>query len=387
MLSGIVRGEEFFIGGFKVMRVLQVVTRLDDYGGAQSHVLSLVKKLQENRDTCLLLGGCQGEIDWHFKSDEFRVRKIRTLVRPIAPVRDLLAILEVRKLIKNYRPDILCLHSSKAGAIGRLAALGLKIPVVFTAHGWAFTEGVSPLKQFTFKIFEKVLARFTTVIITVSAYDRDLALRCRVAEPGKVVVIHNGVEDITLASEKPSNRGPRIVMVARFDEPKDQMLLLRALEKLRDIDWQLDLIGDGPKRSSLRGKAEQLGLESRVIFLGSVHNVHQYISMGDIFVLASKWEGLPISVIEAMQVGLPVICSNVGGVSEIVRHGQTGYLVRAGSVDDLKRKLEDLIMNPSRRLAMGQAGRELYERELKQERMMQKTLEVYRKAIALYLER
>jgi glycosyltransferase involved in cell wall biosynthesis len=155
------------------------------------------------------------------------------------------------------------------------------------------------------------------------------------------------------------DRVPTIVMVARFTEVKDQCTLLHAFAKTR-TEARLRLVGDGPLRLQCVALARSLGIEKRVEFLGDRGDVPSILADADIFVLASKAEMFPISILEAMRAGLPVIASNVGGVHELVIHGETGVLVKSQSVDSLLDALNLMIANPKLRARLGQEARRCF---------------------------
>lgn len=300
------------------------------------------------------------------------------LARPIDPAADVRAYRQIRAVLQALSPQLLSTHSSKAGWLGRLAARSLGIPVLFTAHGWAFTEGVPQPKRTVYLWAERLAAPLAARIITVSHYDRELATRYGVGSPEQLITVHNGMPDVSPSFRaRPEVDPPRLVMVARFGAQKDHAALLQALNKLRDLPWSLDLIGGGDGRETVEHLAQLQGLAERVRFLGSRADVAEHLAQAQIFVLASRWEGLPRSILEAMRAGLPVVASDVGGVREAVDHGKTGLLVPRGDVDALRAALEQLLRQPEMRKRMGRAGRARYETHFTFERMLAETLQVY----------
>lgn len=171
-------------------------------------------------------------------------------------------------------------------------------------------------------------------------------------------------------------------MVARLSWWKDHQTLLRALAGLVELEWTLDLVGDGPTRFQIEALAASLKISDRVYFHGFRSDVASYLAAAQLFVLASKWEGFPRSILEAMRAGLPVVASDVGGVHESVRDGETGFVVRAGDVEELRERLRRLITSPTLRLQMGRAGRALYEERYSFERLVAQTTAVYSAVLA-----
>jgi glycosyltransferase involved in cell wall biosynthesis len=171
-------------------------------------------------------------------------------------------------------------------------------------------------------------------------------------------------------------------MVARFEEQKDHHTLFHALAGLTENSWEVDLIGDGPLLSRARAEAEGLGIAGRVRFLGSRRDVAEQLAGAQGFLLISKWEGFPISILEAMRAGLPVIASAVGGIPESVTDDETGLLVPYRDPEGLRHRLARLIRDAGLRARLGASGRSRYEREFTLDHSFSKTLQVYREAAA-----
>jgi glycosyltransferase involved in cell wall biosynthesis len=171
-----------------------------------------------------------------------------------------------------------------------------------------------------------------------------------------------------------------IVMVARFAAPKDHECLLRALSGLAE-PFTLWLIGGGPRLPEARTETVGLGISDRVVFMGSRSDVPELLAKAHIFALVSNYEGLPISILEAMRAGLPVVATDVGGVRECVRHNENGFLVPRANVENLRAKLRELIVSPSLREQMGQAGRKLFQKQFTEADMIQKSIEVYQSVL------
>ncbi len=218
-------------------------------------------------------------------------------------------------------------------------------------------------------------------VIAVSDYDRDLAVRCHVLARNQVCVIHNGIADVSFRAAPAVGRQVNIVMVARFAAQKAHNCLLRALQDLQG-NFDLWLIGDGPDIEQARANSVRLGVSDRVVFMGARNDVPELLAKAHIFVLASNYEGLPISILEAMRAGLPVVASDVGGVGESVCDGENGFLVPRGDVLTLRERLQRLISNETLRAKMGAASRRRYVEEFTSEQMVSKTLAVYKKVLA-----
>jgi glycosyltransferase involved in cell wall biosynthesis len=364
------------------LKIIFIITRSDTIGGAQVYVINLVQSLIAAGYKALILVGGAGPFTRELERKEIPYRSLRYLSRYILIKEDWNAILEIRGILKEVNPDLVSVHSSKAGWLGRMAARSLGIPVVFTAHGWSFSDGIPLKKAMIFKWAERFAAPCADKIITVSEYDQKLALKSRVASSKKLIAIHNSVPDITpdwLAS--PENQPPRIMMIARFEGQKDHLTLFNALAMLPDREWYLELVGDGPLRPAFEKLAFDLGIGTRVKFWGECRDIAQKLSKAQLFVLTSHWEGFPLSILEAMRAGLPVIASDVGGVPEQITDGENGFLVPRNDSNILQQKLLQLIDNPKLRVQMGAAGRDHYTAEFNFDTFLKKTLMVYHNTI------
>lgn len=361
------------------MRIAYIVTRSDLIGGAQVHVRDLAAALNDHGHEAVVLTSGSGPYVDALRAAGVETVPLRHLGAAIRPFQDARALFEIHATLKRLQPDLLSAHSSKAGILGRAAAKLLGLPVVFTAHGWAFTPGIPRREAAVYRWIEQLAAPLATRIITVSEFDRQLALSHRLASPDKVVTVHNGMPDIPPGLRADPGRSPvRLVMTARFEPQKDHKTLFRALAGLREQPWQLDLIGDGPLLPEAEAMVRDLGLAGRVRFWGQRMDVAERLSEAQVAVLITNWEGFPRSILEAMRAGLPVVSSAVGGIAESVRDGETGFVVAQGDVEGLQRRLQLLLADPALRSRMGQSGRERYERHFTLNHTVEKTLAVYR---------
>ena len=367
------------------LRIVYLITRMDSLGGAQVHVRDMALAMRELGHQVIVLCNGEGDFTRQLVAAGIDCHEIPGLQRSLHPLSDFRAFLAIRCRLMVLRPDLLSLHSSKAGWLGRLAGAQLGIPTVFTAHGWSFSGGLPPLRGGLYLWLEKLLAPLTRQLICVSRADHQLGLTHRLALPDRISLIHNGVHDVSSdLRARPTLHPPRLVMVARFQEPKDHIGLFRALAALKTRDWSLELIGGGPLLAKMRTLAADLGLEQQLIFSGECTDVEVRLAKAQIFILLSRREGFPRSILEAMRAGLPVIASNVGGICEALTHGGNGYLLPAeGDTESLLQFLLPLLDSPALREKMGEAGRVRFAREFSFPVMFQKTLDLYHRVLEL----
>lgn len=365
-------------------KILLIVT-LSERGGAQQVVYQLARHFQPHYD---LTVACApgGDLIPRLRRQGIRVVEFPDLVRPFDPWHDTRALWQLARWMRTEGFDLVHAHSTKAGLLARWAARRAGVPIVlFTAHGWAFAEGRAAWMRWGLARLERWIARKTDRIICVSHYDRELALRYKVARPEQLVVIHNGVEPQALlrGAADPSlvgEPGPWIVSVCRLAPQKDPLTLLRAFRALPQ--GKLLLVGDGPLRPTVERFVQREGLGGRVVLVGEQEHVGAFLKRADVFALSSRWEGSPLTIIEAMLVGLPVVATRVGGVPELVEHGTTGLLVPAGDPEALARALAQVLADPRRRRTMAACGRKKAWQEFTLERMLDQVRQLYHTLLA-----
>ncbi|BBM20584.1 glycosyltransferase family 4 protein [Lactiplantibacillus pentosus] len=311
------------------MKIVYVITQAT-WGGAQAHLYSLIERQVKIGNTVTLISGIEGRLSNQIKKNLPQVKLviISNLVRQVSLINDFKAIRALRKLLKRLKPNILHLHSSKAGMVGRLAALGLSMKVVFTVHGWGFTPGVSKKQQFLIKLVEKTLRPLTTYYICVSRFDYQLGVENGIineSHPG--VVIYNGVREVRCTVHNERSEKPFVLtMAARFNSQKRQDLLIQALAYIPDdLPLICNFLGNGPLLPNCQQLTQKLQVDDKVNFVGSVDNVQKHYQQSDGAILISDYEGLPISLVEALAQHLPIIASNVGGNEELIHNN--GFLV------------------------------------------------------------
>jgi len=361
------------------IKILRVIARLN-MGGPALHVSYLTAGLRERGyDTTLVAGTlARGEDSMSFVADarDVEVVRIDELGREISPLRDLVATLRLARLIRRERPDILHTHTAKAGTVGRVAALlaGRRAPpiVVHTFHGHVLRGYFGPVRSGLFRLLERWLAARTTALIAVSPQVRDDLVALGVAPPERFVVIRLGIElDERVAAEGNGRAESRrylgiasdrfaVGWIGRMTAVKRTDDVLVAFRRLRDdgVDAVLCMVGDGPDRTELERRAHELGVIRDTLFLGYQEDVAPFYAAFDALVLPSSNEGTPVSAIEALAAGRPVVATRVGGVPDVVREGQDGFLVDPGATDDLADRLARLARDPALRERMGGAGRE-----------------------------
>ena len=288
---------------------------------------------------------------------------------------------EIYRLIKLFRKQsisVLHCHGSRADVIGGIAAGIYGIPAVSTVHGFT---AYSPKMRFYEWLDKRALKFLFRTILAVSNKLRLELLQSGISSE-KVLVLRN-IPRLTFSpahANSPSGNGRiRVGFVGRLSPEKGLAFLVEAFGKLKtDQDIHLNIIGEGPEKASIIEKVKSLGLEDRVTFHRYVPDAETIYPMIDLLILPSLTEGIPLTLLEGMLFGLPIIASDVGGIPEIIENNRSGLLVKAGSVDDLTEKMNLLIEDPDMRMRLGNGARERISSICDFDKWKETLLKVYR---------
>lgn len=377
------------------LKVLYIITK-SETGGAQKYVQDLANNLNQNSfEAKILYGGCD-------------LRWLSNKVRPWAFfINDWLAIWELVKTYQKEQPNIIHLNSSKAGVLGsvaakiysltlRLTTYDLRPKVIFTAHGWVFnpTNSLPAPIRWSYIIFHKISALFQNQIICVSEYDLKLANQCRIAPPQKLTAIHNGIDPNIKFLDKETARkelikklGPRatnyalhaewpwIGSVGRLVKEKNYETFIQAANLVPNAYFFI--IGAGPEYESYKLLVKGYKLENRFFFIEPTGNDAQYLKALDVFVMSSIKEGLPYILLEAMLAELPIVVTETGGMPEMIKNNESGFLVAQKSPQLLAQAINGLIANPGIAKNLKQLAQKSAKEKFSLPAMIRKTESVY----------
>jgi glycosyltransferase involved in cell wall biosynthesis len=360
------------------MRIAYAITRADAVGGASIHVRDLASAMLARGHQVLVLIGGTGLVTDELAGAGVPFQPLAHLRRSLSPWSDTRAVWEFAAALREFSPHLVSAHTAKAGWIARAACAWLGIPAIYTPHGlWVGARAKAPLR-IPARLAERAAGRWNHDVVCVCEAERQLALASRIAPRGRLHVIHNGVRDVAAELRaSPAGAPCRVVSVARFEEPKDHAALLMAMSRLADLDWELELVGDGPLEKNCRALAGRLGIAGRVRFLGYQHDPAATLARASLFVLSSRSEALPRSVLEAMRAGLPVVASAVGGLPEMVDNRINGLLIPLSDRGGLTLAIREMIVDGPARAAYGRASRAAYEARFRFELMLEKTVALY----------
>lgn len=367
-------------------RILRIANRFN-LGGPTYNVGYLTKYLAPAFET-LLVGGQHDETEEgsHHILEDMGIAPviIEEMKREVSPGIDLAAYRKVKRIIADFKPDIVHTHASKAGAIGRQAAADMKVPVVVhTFHGHYFHGYFSPYKTAFYKAVERNLARKSDAIVAISdSQKHEIGTVHGICPPDKITVVPLGFDLARFRDGRDAKRRQfrqefelsdddvAVGLIGRLVPIKNHELYLQALtQALKTANSRLVpfIVGDGELHDQVLGRATELGWkvlegnqrshEPRTLYFTSWRRDIDVVMAGlDINVLTSHNEGTPVSLIEAQASGTPVLATDVGGVREVVSDGVTGFVVPAGDLEALTEKLNLLINDHETRIRMSGLG-------------------------------
>ncbi|HBS86610.1 MAG: hypothetical protein A2W91_20550 [Bacteroidetes bacterium GWF2_38_335] len=392
-------------------RILRIINRFN-LGGPTYNAANLTKYLEPEFET-LLVGGMKDETE---DSSEFILEKlgitpviIPEMRREINPRHDLIAYNKIKKIIKDFKPDIVHTHAAKAGTIGRLAAYNCKVPViVHTFHGHVFHSYFKSYTTTIFKKIERQLAKKSTKIIAVSENQKDeLANKYKITKAENIEVIPLGF-DLSRFHENMYEKRRQfrteynikddevaIGIVGRLVPIKNHEFFLESIKSIKNktnSPIRVFIVGDGESRESLIQKTKDLKLDfvfngdlktksATITYTSWIKDVDYVYAGMDIIALTSLNEGTPVSLIEAQASNRAIISTNVGGIENIVIPGKTALLSKNGSLKDFSGKLLELVNNEQLRLDISSDGWDFVKNKFHYEQLMDNMRNLYYKLL------
>lgn len=350
--------------------VAHLITKLE-LGGAQQNTLFTVSHLDRARFRPMLIVGEPGLLDQEAATlPDVTLHRVPSLVRPINPFMDVLALIKLILLLARLKPAIVHTHSSKAGILGRLAAKLAGVPIILhSIHGFGFTPSQPPMVQRLLIALERLAARVTTGFIAVSDANRRQGVALGLFPADRCTVIRSGIDRALFRTTRVDRSAKRralgldpvrpvVGMIAPFKPQKAPLDFVRMAGLVYGAkpDTQFLLVGDGELRSAIEAEVARLGLAGVVHLAGWRRDIPEVMRCLDLLVLTSRWEGLPRVYLEALASGVPVIGTAVDGAAEAVQDGVNGYLVGPGDLRSLAERVLSLLTRPEEAARMGQAG-------------------------------
>lgn len=372
------------------MRILFVTSK--SFGGAGKYISVLTDGMGGAID-CEIIYYPSGvsqdvEVEKHF----FRVHHFssKPCFNPVSLIKN---ILQVRRLLLSGGYTAMHSHTSLGGLVGRVGAFLTRrqIAVIHTLHAYGADEFTPALQKWFYWLIEKVLDQMTDIYISPSRHMVEYGGRIRLIDSRKARVIYN-----SLPLEEP---GPKksvqreqvremlgvaldetvFLFCGRLEHQKGVDVLIQALARLpANAAFRLLICGDGNLRESLERLSHKLGMSDRLVWLGWQADVNPFYAASDIYVMPSRWESFGLVFLEAMNYKLPIISTRVQAVPEVVEDGVCGVLVSSESPVELAEAMWNMLSNPSRRIAYGEAGRAVLQKKFAFDKFIGEHLRVYR---------
>lgn len=350
-------------------------------GAGVVHSISQLARIQANSGfDVILVHSCRPETPPPEQLDRLFPPPIRRIhipmVTPVSPLKDARDVIALARLFKQLRPEVIHLHSSKAGILGRVAAMlsGYGVRTFYSPRGFAFLrQDVSPIKRWLYLSFERIAAFLRGTLVACSGTEAQLA-QDRVGHRG-VVLVENSAEfaHITEATGSAAPR-TRVVTSGRLCYQKAPWRFRELAVGLNDLPADFIWIGGGELEHFLSVPDDRSVSLTSTGWLNRAEVLAE-LSQSDIFVMTSLWEGMPLSLIEAQATGLPAVVPDVVGCRDIVRHGETGFICK--SDNELTLRVRELIANRELRQTMGRAARKMARERFSVERMHKEMVDVY----------
>jgi glycosyltransferase involved in cell wall biosynthesis len=358
------------------MRICHVITRLIIGGAQENTVLTCRGLAQRGHEVTLIAGeetGPEGSLWPKAEQAGCAIIRIPSLRRAVSLFHDWQARRELRRAFEHLRPEVVHTHSSKAGILGRSAANAAGIPaIVHTIHGMSFNRTQPLMVQATYRYLERRAARYTTRFVAVADAMADQAVIAGIADRERFLTIRSGVETEAFTPRAEVREAVRrkwgvaedevvVGTIARLFENKgyEEIMAASPLAVARNAKLRFVWIGDGAHRYRYENQLRALGLRDRVRLIGLVDpdRVASYLNGFDMLVHASRWEGLPRAVVQALLMRVPAISFDNDGAPEVVVPGETGLLVRFGDVGALSGAIAQLADDAALRKRLGEEGR------------------------------
>ena len=341
--------------------------------GVQRVTLDELMRLDRQRYEPWLICQKAGPLTEAAEKEGIRCIYVPELVREISTKNDSKALIALTQLFRKYRFDVVHTHSSKTGVLGRVAGKLAKVPVVMhSVHGFAFPAAKSKLEYSIFLAMEWIGARCSDAMVFLNDTDQSIARTQLQANEDMLHLLPNGVDTFKFSPLPAGWRSmlrrslldvdsdtPCVVMLGRLWRQKNPECFVEAAIKLLNTGQQAHffMLGDGEYRDSLQRRINEAGYGSEIHLLGWRTDVPRLLNAMDLFVLPSRWEGMPLAILEAQAIGLPVVASDIPGNRDLVHDGTDGLLCKSDDVDSLAEKLATLLSDKNLRLKYGEAGR------------------------------
>ena len=385
-----------------MIKVLRIINRFN-LGGPTFNAALLTRYLDDDFET-LLIGGVpdEGETDSLHILEKYDVKPIiiPELIRNPNPVSDRKAYRKIKAIIEEFKPDIVHTHASKAGVLGRKAAISCGVKtIVHTYHGHVFHSYFGKFKTHLIKSLERNLAKKSSGIVAISNLQKEeLVKKHRICAADKVKVVPLGFDLSSFLQDNSAKRDQvrndykieagdvAIAIVGRLAPIKNHSFFLKVIEQLLEkgvLNIKVFIVGDGSERELIEKMSNSLNKKygQKITLTSWIFDIATFNKGMDIICLTSDNEGTPVSLIEAQASGLPVISTDVGGVRDIVLDGESGFITKLGDIETYVEKLRLLVENEKLRVKFAAKGRDFVTSRFNYERLAKDISAYYRELL------
>ena len=318
--------------------------------GAQRHAVESVKDHLAHGHNCMVIAGEIGAASAMVEEMGVTVKQASFLKNSYNPITGSKAVNEIAAVIETFKPDLVISHSTIAGIVARVACYHKRVPNIFTVQGWPFEKGTRWHQRLAGLVIEYLLKPFSDSYYCVSHFTADYGIKTlgfkntsRIYVGGNMHINMNG------CPVPPCTIHKNVLMVAGLRGQKDHITALKALEKIVTQNLvpglQFTFLGDGPEKKKIENFIVQRNLQQHVIMAGETNNVTTYYDNADIVILPTYYEGLPLSLLEALQRAKPLIATNVGGNKEVILENVNGNTIRVEDDEALAKYIADYYTN------------------------------------------
>ncbi|MBS3741459.1 MAG: glycosyltransferase family 4 protein [Candidatus Cloacimonetes bacterium] len=363
----------------KKRRILHIQL-LPILSGVQNAMLYLLQHLSNKKYDISVLSAPDGPLVNRVESLGFRHIALPNFERLIN-FKDLLVLIRLYKVCRKYKFHLVHTHSSKPGLLGRIAAKLAGVPiVVHTVQGFPFHTSQPKIHQYFYLILEKLGSYFCDMAVSVNKFERDLAIEKKILPAEKIITIYNGIEQpqanrkISKASLGFDDDDVVVGEIARFSKAKNIIKLIRISSEIaKNFDnIKFVYVGDGELWQKAKSVVKKQGVEDKIILPGWDTDIGAWNELFDISVSFSLWEGLSLSILEAMACAKPIVASDIKGNNEMVINGENGFLIADHSKRDFIDKITKLAKNENLRKFMGEKSLKIFEKKFTAERHVRK---------------
>jgi glycosyltransferase involved in cell wall biosynthesis len=380
----------------KRKKIIYCITKAN-WGGAQRYVYDLATSLSKENFEISVLTGAEGILTKKLEIKGVETIILENLIRDVSFLADLKSLINLTKIFKREKPDIIHLNSSKIGLLGALAGRLACVPkIIFTSHGWAFNEDRDKWQKKTIQLLSLLTIRLSHKTIAVSEQTKK-QISNKDYYKNKITVVKNGLDPIDfydsqnakqeLLKKLPGDLNietrPWLGTISELHKNKGLKYIIEAIHLL-DLEIEdknklpiFIIIGEGEKREKLQQRINRYKLEDTIFLVGQITEAAKYLKAFDIFTLTSITEAMPYVILEAGQAGLPIIASSVGGIPEIIEDMRDGILIRPKEPIEIQKAIDFLLANPDKRSILSQNIKKRILLDFDKQTMVKKTVELY----------